>query len=87
MAPKYTKMKPRFLNYLIAIVICFSYIRCGDEINDADHASKNFDLVKANFKNPASNSGVNCWWWWLNGNVNSAAITKDLEAMKSRNFQ
>ena len=80
-------MKLRFLNYLIVIVVCFSLIRCGSEINDADHASKNFDLVKANFKNPASNSGVNCWWWWLNGNVNKAAITKDLEAMKSRNFQ
>ncbi|MEA3463172.1 MAG: glycosyl hydrolase [Bacteroidota bacterium] len=42
--------------------------------------------VKNNFKNPEVASGVNCWWWWLNGNVNKAAITKDLEAMKSRNF-
>ena len=47
----------------------------------------NFDYLKENFKNPDAKSGVNCWWWWLNGNVNKAAITKDLEAMKSRNFQ
>ena len=45
-----------------------------------------YDLLKENFKTPPSNSGVNCWWWWLNGNVNKATITKDLEAMKSRNF-
>src|SRR5210317_2132134 len=46
-----------------------------------------YNHLKSSFQNPASISGVNCWWWWLNGNVNKAAITKDLEAMKSRNFQ
>ena len=48
---------------------------------------KKFEQVRANFKTPKRESGVNCWWWWLNGNVNKAAITKDLEAMKARNFQ
>lgn len=46
-----------------------------------------YAYLKNNFQSPASDSGVNCWWWWLNGNVSKAAITKDLEAMKSRNFQ
>ena len=46
-----------------------------------------FNEVKTNFQNPPAGSGVNCWWWWLNSNVNKAAITKDLEAMKSGNFQ
>jgi hypothetical protein len=46
-----------------------------------------YSKVKSNFPDPPSASGVNCWWWWLNGNVNKAAITKDLEAMKSRDFQ
>lgn len=45
------------------------------------------DNVAKNFQNPPVEYGVNCWWWWLNGNVNRAAITKDLEAMKSKNFQ
>ena len=43
--------------------------------------------MKNEFQYPPSKYGINCWWWWLNGNVNKAAITKDLEAMKSRNFQ
>ena len=51
-----------------------------------NESSNTYDFVKENFKIPLSNTGVICWWW-LNGNVNKAAITKDLEAMKSRNFQ
>lgn len=46
-----------------------------------------YDELKANFKQPDRQYGVNCWWWWLNGNVTKEAITKDLEAMHSRNFQ
>jgi hypothetical protein len=44
------------------------------------------EFLSGNFKNPDQSSGVNCWWWWLNGNVTKEAITKDLEAMKSKNF-
>ncbi len=43
--------------------------------------------VRKNFSAPHSDTGVNCWWWWLNGNVTKASITKDLEAMESKNFQ
>jgi len=54
----------------------------------AQHTSTDpYTAMKANFRNPPASSGVNCWWWWLNGNVNKATITKDLEAMKSRGFQ
>ncbi|HEC42520.1 MAG TPA: glycoside hydrolase [Bacteroides sp.] len=58
-------------------------------MNRSSHTAESdevFRHVKANFRAPEQASGVNCWWWWLNGNVNKAAITKDLEAMKSRNF-
>jgi len=27
---------------------------------------------------------VQCWWWWLNGNVTKDAITRDLEEMKAK---
>ena len=57
------------------------------QIKNESQGTINYDVLKENFKSPPSYSGVNCWWWWLNGNVNKAAITKDLEAMKSRNFQ
>ena len=46
-----------------------------------------YDKLKENFQNPTREYGVNCCWWWLNGNVTKEAITKDLEAMRARNFQ
>ncbi|MCK5701847.1 MAG: hypothetical protein KAI29_11870, partial [Cyclobacteriaceae bacterium] len=62
---------------------------CSKNDDKASEELKTIDYtqLKNNFENPSNESGVNCWWWWINGNVNEAAITKDLEAMKSRNFQ
>ena len=45
-----------------------------------------YGAFKANFQNPPQKYGVDCWWWWLNGNVTKPAITKDLEAMKAKGF-
>ena len=59
----------------------------GEDNTNKELSSIDYTELKNNFRNPPREYGVNCWWWWLNGNVNKAAITKDLEAMKSRNFQ
>ncbi len=72
--------------FLLIILTGFSVWSCRSEYRDTAETNAQYQQVKANFHNPESASGVNCWWWWLNGNVNRAAITKDLEAMKSRNF-
>ena len=40
------------------------------------------DLATA-FDSPPLAARTRCFWWWLNGNVDKAAITKDLEWMKS----
>jgi hypothetical protein len=74
-------------NLLMLLLICVAIVSCNKESDKSVSSTENYTCLKENFKSPASNSGVNCWWWWLNGNVNRAAITKDLEAMKSRNFQ
>jgi len=75
-------------NPAILIVLLFTAFALLSCSNDQRSTENNDPLqhVRANFRNPEASSGVNCWWWWLNGNVNKAAITKDLEAMKSRNF-
>lgn len=66
------------------------FVLSGLSLWSCKNTSADNDLlreIRQNFADPPQSSGVNCWWWWLNGNVNRAAITKDLEAMKARNFQ
>ena len=79
-------MKTKIWSILFFSSILFS---CSTQIEKVSEESQaiSYAELKSNFQNPTNESGVNCWWWWLNGNVNKAAITKDLEAMKSRNFQ
>src|SRR5205807_865848 len=42
--------------------------------------------LDAGFANPPLNSRIRAYWWWLNGNVNREAITRDLEEMRARGF-
>ena len=79
-------MNKKLTIYLLIILTFITVLACKNDRKDIAVTNVVFNNIKANFQNPESASGVNCWWWWLNGNVNKAAITKDLEAMKSRNF-
>ncbi len=80
-------MNNRLLNYLLLFAVSVLLINCSNKSKQSDASLVTYSYLEENFKNPDVKYGVNCWWWWLNGNVNKAAITKDLEAMKSRNFQ
>jgi hypothetical protein len=79
-------MERSILKYVVAIAFGMLVLGCSSHNSSNDPDEYLFNQVKSHFKNPEVHSGLNCWWWWLNGNVNKAAITKDLEAMKSRNF-
>jgi hypothetical protein len=79
-------MERSILKYVVAIAFGMLVLGCSSHNSSNEPDEYLFNQVKSHFKNPELHSGVNCWWWWLNGNVNKAAITKDLEAMKSRNF-
>lgn len=67
------------LRSLLLIVLSFS-------ISFA-FAQKNTAIIEgAVFKNPPSEYGIRCWWWWLNGNIDKETITRDLEEMKAKGF-
>jgi hypothetical protein len=36
--------------------------------------------------NPPVSARLRAYWWWLNGNLTQAAITRDLEEMKAKGF-
>jgi hypothetical protein len=42
--------------------------------------------LESGFANPPTSARLRAYWWWLNGNVTQAAITRDLEEMKAKGF-
>ena len=44
------------------------------------------DELAQGFGNPPRSARLRAYWWWLNGNVTKAAITRDLEEMKAKGF-
>ena len=79
-------MKKQHLPFLMLMLTCLTLANCNGKSLDSTDSTVAYNRMEENFKTPDAKYGVNCWWWWLNGNVNKAAIIKDLEAMKSRNF-
>jgi hypothetical protein len=46
----------------------------------------NRDALREGFLNPPLEARLRCYWWWLNGNTNEAAITRDLEQMSAKGY-
>ena len=44
------------------------------------------DALAAGWQNPPTAARLRAYWWWLNGNVTAASITRDLEQMKAKGF-
>ena len=44
------------------------------------------DELEAGFACPPTTARLRAYWWWLNGNVTKASITRDLEEMKAKGF-
>ncbi|HYQ58657.1 MAG TPA: glycosyl hydrolase [Draconibacterium sp.] len=80
-------MKKTVIWYFLAALAALFIASCEKKTDEALLLNDTFHDIKSNFHEPKTLSGVNCWWWWLNGNVTKEAITRDLEAMKSKNFQ
>ena len=64
---------------LIILITCFALAACSKK-------TAGLDSLAGEFASPSEEYGVDCWWWWLNGNVSKESITSELEAMKSRHF-
>ena len=42
--------------------------------------------LERDWNNPPTSARLRAYWWWLNGNVTTNAITRDLEQMKAKGF-
>jgi hypothetical protein len=44
------------------------------------------DPLAQGWENPPRDARLRAYWWWLNGNATTEAITRDLEEMKAKGF-
>ncbi|HPO16254.1 MAG TPA: glycosyl hydrolase [Candidatus Hydrogenedentes bacterium] len=66
----------RFLVVLIAVCLVHGIV-CAEEF---------LPKLQEGFLSPPLQARTRCFWWWLNGNVNREAITRDLEEMKAKGY-
>ncbi len=65
-------MKINFLRLLLLAACC--------------HFSAVAATLEAGWQNPPNQARLRAYWWWLNGNVTKASITRDLEQMHAKGF-
>src|SRR5215471_4344499 len=72
-------MKPFLAEALLAVMLLF-----GAVTGQASAAT--LPTLEAGWTNPPVSARLRAYWWWLNGNVTTQAITRDLEEMKAKGF-
>jgi hypothetical protein len=64
-------MKKRLFAALLACIVC--HLSVAQTLEDG-------------WQNPPNQARLRAYWWWLNGNVTTQSITRDLEQMKAKGF-
>jgi hypothetical protein len=80
------------MNRQTAIVACLLY--CGLGIVSFGFGAQCQSAIRnrqstnleAGWSDPPNAARLRAYWWWLNGNVDKAGITRDLEEMKAKGF-
>ena len=71
---------------LLFLALADARSRLGAEGAAAAPPVPDFSALERGFADPPASARTRCFWWWLNGNVTKAAITRDLEELKAKGF-
>ena len=77
---------PTFAGGLIVVLIVVFCISAQTGTLEIRAVAAEADPLAQGFANPPNSARLRAYWWWLNGNVTKAAITRDLEEMKAKGF-
>jgi len=67
-------------------LVCSVPVRASNQTSHGVTANKASDSLAEGFAHPPRQARLRAYWWWLNGNVTKAAITRDLEEMAAKGF-
>jgi len=60
---------------------------CGFAACQLDSPAPGIEEIEKNFIKPPADAGPEVWWHWINGNISSEGITRDLEALKDKGYR
>ncbi|MBI5380559.1 MAG: glycoside hydrolase [Opitutae bacterium] len=71
---------------LLGLGVCLAWVAAAAAPIRPDLASslQATQPLEEGWQNPPQLARTRVWWWWLNGNVTKAALTRDLEEMKAK---
>ena len=71
---------------LLATTFLICLLSNAQQKNIFTNASVAYPELKSGFTNPPAESGLRCYWWWLNSMATKESITRDLEEMKAKGY-
>ena len=71
----------KIINQLAILLFLIVFFGC-----ELSERSDSYRILEKKFENPPIEAKLRAYWLWLNGNVTEKAITRDLEAMKTKGF-
>ncbi len=70
-----SKPLPKFLKSSLILGLCAAMAPASAS------AADDLQTLKANFASPPADTRPGCYWYWINDNISTVGLTKDLEAM------
>lgn len=77
------------IKFLLILVVLSGHYMISAQIQNYSlqtNHSVNFIQLKKGFAYPPGESGLRCYWWWLNSMATKESITRDLKEMKAKGY-
>lgn len=71
---------------LLVTILFVSLMSAAQQKNIFTNTAVSLPELKSGFLNPPAESGLRCYWWWLNSMATKESITRDLEEMKAKGY-
>ena len=71
---------------LLATALHIGLWSTAQQKNIFTNIAVSYPELKSGFLNPPAESGLRCYWWWINSMATKESITRDLEEMKAKGY-
>jgi len=71
---------------LLATALLICLLSTAQQKNIFTSTAVTYPELKSGFLNPPAESGLRCYWWWVNSMATKESITRDLEEMKAKGY-